>query len=72
MAICYKGDILAKLKEAGYSTYKLRAEKLLGEATIQKIRKGDNVSWGNISTICRLLGCQPGDILEYVEEQSET
>jgi putative transcriptional regulator len=68
MAICYKIDVLAKLKEAGYSTYKLRTEKLLGEATIQKLRKKEPVSWDNISTICTLLNCQPGDILENINE----
>ena len=68
MAIRYKVDILAKLKDAGYSTYRLRTDKLLGEATIQKIRKGESVSWENISTICRLLNCQIEDILEYVPD----
>ena len=40
MSIEYTFDILAKLKEAGYSTYKLRKDKILGEATIQKRRTG--------------------------------
>jgi len=26
------------------------------------------VHTSNIDTICRLLNCQPGDILEYTEE----
>lgn len=68
MPIVYKIDILSALKKAGYSSYKIRKEKLLGEATLQKIRNGEPVSWENISTVCRLLQCQPGDILEYVEE----
>ena len=61
---------LAKLKEAGYSTYKLRKDKILGEATIQKLRKGELVSWENISTICELLDCQPGDIMEYIKRRA--
>jgi len=64
----YKIDILSELKAAGYSTYRLRKEKLLGEATMQKIRRSELVSWENIATICRLLQCQPGDIIEYVED----
>lgn len=71
MPIQYKFDILSKLKEAGYSTYKLRKEKLLGEATIQKLRNGEPVSWENISTICELLGCQPGDLIKYLPEWVE-
>lgn len=69
MPINYRIDILAALKERGYSTYRLRKEKLLSESTIQKLRNGDPVSLENISTLCRLLNCQPGDIMEYVEEK---
>lgn len=65
MAIKYKIDILAELKRAGYSTYKLRQEKIFGERNIQKIRNGEIVSHDNLSKICELLNCQPGDILIY-------
>ena len=68
MPISYKVDILAALKEAGYSTAKIRKDKLMGEATVQQLRHGKLVSWATIETICRLLNCQPGDILEYKEE----
>lgn len=67
MPIVYKMDILSALKDAGYSSYRIRKEKLLGEATLQKIRSKELVSWENITTICQLLNCQPGDIVEYVE-----
>ena len=69
MSIRYKKDILDALKTAGFSTYKIRKEKLMGEATLQKIRNGELVSWDNIDTICRLLGCQPGDLVEYIEDK---
>ena len=69
MAIQYKVDLLAALKAAGYSSYRLRKEKLLGEATIQRIRQGEPVSWENISTICKLMACQTGDFLEYVPDK---
>ena len=67
MAIKYKLDILAELKKTGYSTYRIRKEKLLSESTLQKIRNKQPVSWENIETFCRLLNCQPGEILEYVD-----
>ena len=46
MAIRMKIDILAALKEAGYTTYKLRQQKLIGESVIQKLSKmtGKSVS----------------------------
>lgn len=69
MPIKYKIDVISTLKEAGYSTYRIRKEKLLGEATLQCFREGKTVSWENISTVCRLLNCQPGDIMEYVPDK---
>ena len=68
MPIKYKIDVLAALKEKGYSTYKLRTEKLFGERTIQKIRNGEIVNAENLALLCKLLECQPGDIIEYSEE----
>ena len=68
MPIKYKIDVISALKTAGYSTYRIRKEKLIGESTIQKIRNDELVSWENISTICKALNCQPGDIMEYAEE----
>lgn len=65
--IRYKVDVLQALKNEGYSTYRLRKDKLFGEATIQKLRDSELVSWDNVNTICRLLNCQPGDIVEYSE-----
>ena len=69
MAIRYKIDIIAALKEAGYSTYKIRKEKILAESTLQAFRAGQLVSWENVDRVCKMLHCQPGDILEYVEEE---
>ena len=65
MPIHYKVDVLEALKRAGYSTYRLRQEKLMGERVIQQLRNGEIVSW---NTICTLLKCQPGDLVEHREE----
>lgn len=66
--IKYKIDILRRLKEAGYSTYLLRNDKILHDETIQKLRRCELVSWNNINTICKLLNCQPGDLLYFTDE----
>ena len=65
MPIVYKFSILDALKSAGYTTYKLRSEKLFSESTLQKFRVGEMVHTSNIETICKLLHCQPGDVLRY-------
>lgn len=70
MPVKYRIDVLSALKDAGYSTYKLRKEKLIGESVLQQIREGIPVSWTNLGRICALLDCQPGDLLEYVEEEA--
>lgn len=72
MAIQYKIDVLASLKSKGYTTYRLRKEKLLGESTMQKMRTGALLSWAELNTVCELLNCQPGDIMEYIPEDTET
>ncbi len=69
MPIGYKIDVISALKAAGYSTYRIRKERLFGEATLQKFRQGELVSWENVSTLCKLLSCQSGDIMEYVTEE---
>ena len=70
MPVRYKIDIMAALKEKGYSTYKLRKEKIIGESVLQQLRNGELVSWANIARLCDLLKCQPGDILEYKKDEA--
>lgn len=71
MPVRYKVDILAALKDAGYNTNRLRKEKLLSEGVIQSLREGHYISMQNISKICELLHCQPGDLLEFVKGSAE-
>ena len=40
----------------------------MGEAMLQKLREGQMVSWATLETICALLNCQPGDLLEFVPD----
>ena len=67
----YKMDVLDELKKIGYSSYKIRKDKLIGEAQLTKIRNGEIASKETLNTLCRLLACQPGDLLEYIEIESE-
>lgn len=67
--IRYKINIIDALKANGFSTYKIRQEKIFGQATLQKFRQEELVSWDNINTLCTLLNCQPGDILEYIPDE---
>ena len=71
MAIRYKVDVMAALKEKGYSSTKIREEKLIGQSYLQQIRHGELVSWKIFNTLCALLECQPGDLIEYVPVQEK-
>lgn len=71
MPIRYKMDVLAALKEVGYNTNRLRKERLLSEGVIQSLREGKYIAFPNLSKICELLNCQPGDILEYTADKAE-
>ena len=69
MAIRYKVDILAELKKRGYTSTRIREEKLIGQSYLQQLRHGELVSWKILDKICALLECQPGDLIEYVDVQ---
>ena len=71
MSFRYKVDIMAALKAAGYNTNRIRKDKIMGEAMLQKLRSGQMVSWATLDTLCELLDCQPGDIIEFVKDDSQ-
>ena len=55
MPIKYKINVLEALKEKGYNTGKIRKDKIMGEAMLQKIREGEMVSWAVFEKLCQLL-----------------
>ena len=61
----------ALYKQRGYTSYKIRTEKLLSESTVQKLRKGEMVSTQNLEILCKLLSCQPGDLIFYTETETQ-
>lgn len=69
MPVRYKIDVLAALKEKGYTSTKIRNEKLIGQATLQRLRHKQSVSFDVLAKLCELLECNIGDILEYVDEE---
>lgn len=71
MSLMYSVNVLEALKVKGFTTYRLRKERILSESTIQKLRANLPVAWENLETICKLLECQPGDIIEYVKDEEQ-
>ena len=69
MAIRYD-KLFALLDQKGWTTYKIRKEGLIAQGTLTAMRQGrGGLSHDTIDRLCRVLGCQPGDIMEYVEDE---
>lgn len=69
--IKYKIDVIQALKNSGYSTYKIRKEKIFTESQLQQMRDHKLLTQDALNKVCVLLNCQPGDILEYVPDEPD-
>jgi putative transcriptional regulator len=67
----YKTDILKELSNRGYTSTKIRKDKILSQATLQNIRQGKGITTDTINTLCIILRCQPSDIIEIVPTDDE-
>ena len=71
MAIKYD-KLFALLQEKGFTTYRLRKEKIMGNKTYQSIKDGTGgLDYRSINKLCKVLGVQPGDLMEYVDDPTE-
>jgi putative transcriptional regulator len=65
--------LLALLEQQGYTTYKIRKDNIMSQSAWQKIRTGTgDIDTRTIAKLCRILGVQPGDIMEYVPDQYDS
>ena len=67
----YKIDVLKALSEHGYTSTRMRKEKIMSQATMQSIREGRGITTDTLNTICIILRCQPSDVLEIVPTDEE-
>lgn len=68
--IIYKKDIVQALKDSGHNPWHIRTNKILSESTMSKLRNKDtSITMKNLDVICKLLNCQPNDIIEYVPDE---
>lgn len=66
-----KIDVMRELRDIGYSSTRLRNEKILPESTMAKLRHRVAVGPETLNTLCTLLKCQPGMLLEYVPDDEQ-
>lgn len=70
MAIIYD-KLFNLLKEKGYTTYKIRKDKLIGQATLTAIKNGTGgLDAKTLNRLCDVLDCQPGDLMEFKREEN--
>lgn len=68
MSIVYD-KLLKLMEEQGITSYTIKKENIIGQATLKKIKEGGDIDTRTIAKLCKLLNCQPGDILEYVPDE---
>ncbi len=69
LPIRYKVNVIEMLKSKGYSSYRIRKERLINQTALQKLREGKMIAWDQLNVVCKLLDCQPGDLLEYTPDE---
>ncbi|EXG87814.1 DNA-binding transcriptional regulator, XRE family [Lacrimispora sphenoides] len=57
--------LLDMLNRQGMTREQLKNAAGLSSATMTKISKQESVTLKTIDSICRVMKCQPGDILQY-------
>ena len=67
----YNIDVLAELKKSGYTTFRLRQERKLSEATIQKIRNNEIIGIKSLDAVCNMLGKQPNYIIKHIPDKTD-
>ena len=70
MSISYE-KLFILMKEKGLTTYRIRKENIISQSALSALKNGKSVTTETIEKLCRALDCQPGDIMEYVEDTAE-
>lgn len=67
MSIKYD-KLFALMREKGLTSYKIRQENIISQGALTSIRAGKSVTMDTIEKLCKALQCQPGDIVEFVDD----
>ena len=68
MAIIVNLDVMMAKRKIGAGELAERIGITPANLSILKNQKAKAIRFSNLEQICRVLDCQPGDILEYAEE----
>ncbi len=57
------------LKDKQITTYKIRKENIIPQGVYTKMKHGGHIDTRSINKLCKVLECQPGDLMEYVPDE---
>ena len=60
--------LFSLMKKRELSTYRIRQENIIPQGTLTSLKNNKSVTTDTIDKLCKALNCQPGDIMEYVDE----
>lgn len=69
MPIIVNLDVMMAKRKMSLTELSERVDITMANLSILKTGKAKAVRLETLEAICRVLNCQPGDILEYVEEE---
>ena len=72
MAIVVNLDVVMAKRKMSLNELSEKVGLTLSNLSILKTGKAKAVRFSTLEAICEVLDCQPGDILEYVDEKSGT
>ncbi len=71
MAIIINLDVMMAKRKKGLTELAGEGDITLANLSILKNNKAKAVRLSTLNSICKALDCQPGDILQYVEDEEE-
>ena len=69
MSIVTNLDVMMAKRKIGLRELSKEVDITMANLSILKNNKAKAVRFSTLNEICRVLNCQPGDILEYVEDE---
>lgn len=72
MAIIVNLDVMMAKRKKGLTELAQEVDITQANLSILKNNKAKAVRFSTLEAICKALDCQPGDILEYVQDEEET
>lgn len=71
MAIVVNLDVIMAKRKMSVTELANKIDITMANLSILKNNKAKAIRFTTLDAICRSLDCQPGDILEYVEEEED-